>query len=80
MRCSRALNNKITAAKFDCHRIMLKSADPITPGSCYCTVSTELRKNSVENMLKKIYEHDFVEPESQYIANNKIKLNQHNFP
>ena len=31
-------------------------------------------------MLKKIYEHDFVEPESQYIANNKINLNHHNFP
>ena len=29
-------------------------------------------------MVKKIYEHDFVEPESQYSVNNKINLNYDN--
>ena len=29
-------------------------------------------------MLKKIYEHDLVEPESQYSVNNKINLNYDN--
>ena len=28
--------------------------------------------------MKKIYEHDFVEPESQYYVNNKIYLNYDN--
>ena len=34
------------------------------PGPHYFTVPTKVRKTSIEKMLKKIHEHDFVEPES----------------
>ena len=67
--------NQTKADKFGCNRIMLASADTVKPGRHYFAVPTKVRETSIEKMLKKIYEHDFVEPESQYSVNNKIKLN-----
>ena len=57
---------------------MLTSADTVKPGRHYFTVPTKVREMSIENILKKIYEHDFFETESQYCVNNKIKLNYDN--
>ena len=47
-------------------------------GSHYFTVQTEVREFFIESTSKNIYEHDFVEPESQYCVNNKINLNDDN--
>ena len=57
---------------------MLTLADRVKPGRHYFTVPTKLRENSIENMSNKIYQHAFVETESQYSVNNKIKLNYDN--
>ena len=70
--------NQTKAGKFGCNRIMLASADTVNPGRHYFTVLTKVRETFIENMLKKLYEHDFVEPESQYSVNNKINLNYDN--
>ena len=70
--------NQTKASKFDCNRMMLASSDIVKPGRYYFTVLTKVRETSVEIMLKKIYEHDFIEPESQYSVNNKINLNYDN--
>ena len=59
---------------------MLASPDTVKPRHYYFTAPTTVRETSIENMLKKIYEHDFVEPESQYSVNNKINLNYDNLP
>ena len=56
--------NQAKAGRFGCNRIMLVSADTVKPGRHYFTVPTKVGETSIENMLKKIYEHDFVEPES----------------
>ena len=64
--------------KFGCNRIMVTSADTMKPGSHYFHVPTEVKETSIESMLKKIYEHDFVEPDSLYCINNKINLNYDN--
>ena len=58
---------------------MFAPADTMTPGRNYFTVPTKVRETSMENIFKKIYEHDFVEPESEYYVNNKINLNYDNF-
>ena len=70
--------NQTKAGKFGFIRIMLTLADTVKPGSYYFTVPTKVRETSIESMLKKIYEHDFVEPESQCCMNNKIILNYDN--
>ena len=57
---------------------MFKSTDTFKPGSHYFTVPNKVREPSIESRSKKIYEHDFVEPESQYWVNNKINLNYDN--
>ena len=57
---------------------MLASANTMKPRRHYFTVPTKVRETSIKNMLKKIYEHDFVEPEPQYSVNNKINLNYDN--
>ena len=57
---------------------MFTSADKVKPGGHYFTVPTKVRETSIESMLKKIYEHDFFEPESQYCVNNKINPNYDN--
>ena len=57
---------------------MITSADTMKPGSHYFTVPTEVRETFIRSMLKKIYEHDFVEPELQYCVNNKINHNYDN--
>ena len=67
--------NQTKAGKFNCKRIMFTSAETVKPESHYFTVPTGVRKISIESVLKKTYEHDFVEPESQYCANNKINFN-----
>ena len=59
---------------------MLASPDTVKPRHYYFTAPTTVRETSIENMLKKIYKHDFVEPESQYSVNNKINLNYDNLP
>ena len=51
---------------------MFPPADTVKSVSYYFTVPTEVRKTSIKTMLNKSYEHDFVEPESQYCVNNKI--------
>ena len=56
---------------------MFTSAHTVKPGRHYFTVPTK-RETFIESMLKKVYEHDFVEPESQYCVNNKINLNYDN--
>ena len=48
------------------------------PGQHYFTVPTKVKETSIKNMLKKIYENDFAEAESQYSVNNKINLNYDN--
>ena len=48
------------------------------PGQHYFTVPTKVKETSIENMLKKIYENDFAEAESQYSGNNKINFNYDN--
>ena len=70
--------NQTKAGKFGCNRIMLASTDTVKPGCHYFTVPIKVRETSIEKMLKKIYEHDFVEPESQYSFNNKINFNYDN--
>ena len=72
--------NKTKKAKVGCNRIIFTSVDTVKPGGHYFTVPTKVRETSIESMLKKIYDHDFVEPESQYCVNNKIKLNYDNLP
>ena len=57
---------------------MFTLADTVKPGSHYFTLSTEVRETSIKTMLKKSYEHDFVEPESQDCVNNKVNLNYDN--
>ena len=71
--------NQTKAGKFGCNRIMLASTDTVKPGCHYFTVPIKVRETSIEKMLKKIYKHDFVEPESQYSFNNKINFNYDNF-
>ena len=61
--------NQTKAGKFGCSRIMFTLADTVKPGSHYFTVPTEVKETSIKSMLRKIYEHDFVEPESQYCEN-----------
>ena len=70
--------NQTKTGKFGRNRIMFTSANTVKPGSHYFAVPTKVRETSIESMLKKIYEHDFVEPESQYCVNNKTKLNYDN--
>ena len=70
--------NQTKAGKFGCNRIMLASADTVKSGRHYFSVPTKVRETSIEKMLKTIYEHDFVEPESQYSVNYKINLNYDN--
>ena len=70
--------NQTKAGKFGCNRIMLALADTMKPGRHDFTLPTKVRETSIKNMLKKIYEHDFVEPELQYSINNKINLNYSN--
>ena len=67
--------NQTKGGKFGCNRIMFISGDTVKPGSHYFTVPTKVRETSIESMLKKIYDHDFFEPELQYCINNKISLN-----
>ena len=57
---------------------MFTLADTVKSGSRYFTVPTKVKETSIENMLNKLYEYDFVEPESRYCANNKINLNYDN--
>ena len=57
---------------------MFPPADTVKSVSYYFTVPTEVRKTSIKTMLNKSYEHDFVEPESQYCVNTKISLNYDN--
>ena len=57
---------------------MFKSTDTFKPGSHYFTVPNKVREPSIESRSKKTYEHDFVEPESQYWVNIKINLNYDN--
>ena len=70
--------NQTKTSKFGCNGIMFRSADTVKPGSHYFTVQTEVREFFIESTSKNIYEHDFVEPESQYCVNNKINLNDDN--
>ena len=70
--------NQTKASKFNCNRIMFTSADTVKPGSHYFTVPTKVRETFIKSMLKKIYEHDIVEPELQHSVNNKINLNYDN--
>ena len=70
--------NQTKAGKFGCNRIMLALAHTVKPRLHYFAVPTKVRETSIKNILKKIYEHDFVEPESQYSVNNKINFNYDN--
>ena len=70
--------NQTKAGNFGCNRVMLASVDTVKPGRHYFIVPTKVRETSIQKMLKKIYEHDFVEPESQYSVNNKICFNYDN--
>ena len=56
--------NQTKAGYFGCNRIMLTSANLVKTGRHYFSVLTKVRETSIENILKKIYEHDFVEPKS----------------
>lgn len=67
--------NETKAGKCNCNSIMFRSAESVKPGSNYFTVPTEVREISIKSMLKKIYESDFVGPESQYCVNNDFNLN-----
>ena len=70
----RPMINQTKAGKFGSNA----SADTAKSGRHCFTVPTKLMETSIKNMLKKIYEHDVVEPGSQYSVNNKIKLNYDN--
>ena len=70
--------NQTKSGKFGCSRIIITYADTVKPESHYFTVPTKVRKTSIKTMLNKSYEHDFVEPESQYCVNTKISLNYDN--
>ena len=61
--------NQTKTGKFGCNKIILASADTVKPGRHYFTVPTKVKETSIENMLKKIDEHDFIEPESQVNLN-----------
>ena len=50
------------AGKCGCNRIMFTSTDTVNPGSHYFTLPTKVRETSIKRMLKRTYEHDFVEP------------------
>ena len=63
--------NRTKASQFGCNRIMLASAGTVKPIRHYFTGPTKVRETSTENMLKKFYKHESVEPESQYSVNNK---------
>ena len=58
-----SLINQTKAGTFCYNKIMLTSADTVKPGRHYFTVPTKVREISIENILKKIYEHDFFETE-----------------
>ena len=70
--------NQTKTGKFGCNRILFTSADTVKPGSRYFNVPTGVRETSIESMLKKIYKHDFVKPDSQYCVDDKINLNYDN--
>ena len=70
--------NQTKGGKFCCNKIILASADTVKLARHYFTVPTKVKETSIENMLKKIDEQDFIEPESQYSVNNKINLNYDN--
>ena len=52
--------NQTKAGKFGCNRIMYTSAETVKPESHYFIALNEERKTSIENMLKKMYDHDLV--------------------
>ena len=66
------------SGKFGCNRVILTLTDTVKPGSHFFTVPTKVRETSIESMLGKTYEHDFVEPESRYCVNKKINFNYEN--
>ena len=70
--------NQTKAGYFVCNRIMLTSANLVKTGRHYFSVLTKVRETSIENILKKIYEHDFVDLSHPYSVNNKINLNYDN--
>ena len=57
-----------------CNKIMVKSVVTGLPSNHYFTQSDKVRDTSVEGLLMKIYEHDFVEPQLQHYA-NKVSIN-----
>ena len=57
-----------------CNKIMVKSVVTGLPSNHYFTQSDKVRDTSVEGLLMKIYEHDFVEPQLQHCA-NKVSIN-----
>ena len=52
--------NQTKAGKFGCNRIMYTLAETVKPENHYFIALNEEMKNSIENMLKKSYDHDLV--------------------
>ena len=60
--------------KLSCNKILVKSVVTGLPWNHYLMQSDNARDTSIEGLLMKMYEHDFVEPQLQHCA-NKISIN-----
>ena len=70
----RTLYSQNKSENLSCNKIMVKSVVTGLPSNHYFTQSDKVRDTSVEGLLMKIYEHDFVEPQLQHYA-NKVSIN-----
>ena len=64
--------------KLSCNKIMAKSVVTGLPSNHCFTQSNKVRNTSIEGLLMKMYERDFVEPQLQHCA-NKININYDKF-
>ena len=65
--------------KLRCNKVMVKSVVTDFPSNHYFTQCGKIRDTSIEGVLMKMYEYDFVEPQLQHCA-NKISINYNKLP
>ena len=58
---------------------MVKSVVTGLPSNHHFTQSNKVKDTSIEGLLMKMYEHDFVEPQLQH-CDNKISINYDKLP
>ena len=71
------MQNSKPSKDLSCTKIVVTSAGKSDVQSHYFAVQTEVKKNSIENILTKIYEADFVERQLQNCNLSKINLDYH---